>query len=117
MKNKYLHIIELSERLAGLDKLWYHKTIEPLPERDVAKWCKDNGVYMPQAFTVLLGITNGFCVDYASTVGYFTMMSLEMKFTTKEMYGRTREQLQAREYDAYKNCLSCFGWIRGNCFY
>lgn len=117
MKNKFEYIISLSEKLAGIDKFWYFKTNEPLNKKDIRKWCKSNGVSMPESFFTILTRTNGFCVDYSSTVGYFNIQKFDTDSTTKLLYSRTKEEMLAREYDYYKNCHSCFGWLNHQCLY
>lgn len=117
MKNKFEYIISLSEKLAGIDKFWYFKTNEPLNKKDIRKWCKSNGVSMPESFFTILTRTNGFCVDYSSTVGYFNIQKFDTDSTTKLLYSRTKEEMMAREYDYYKNCHSCFGWLNHQCLY
>ncbi|MBR3899953.1 MAG: SMI1/KNR4 family protein [Ruminococcus sp.] len=117
MKNKFEYIISLSEKLAGIDKFWYFKTNEPLNKEDIRKWCKSNGVSLPESFVTILTRTNGFCVDYSSTVGYFNINRFDVESTTKSLYSRTKEEMLAREYDYYKNCHSCFGWLNHQCLY
>lgn len=117
MKNKFEYIISLSEKLAGIDKFWYFKTNEPLNKKDIRKWCESNGVSMPESFFTILTRTNGFCVDYSSTVGYFNIQKFDTDSTTKLLYSRTKEEMLAREYDYYKNCHSCFGWLNHQCLY
>ncbi len=117
MKNKFEYIISLSEKLADIDKFWYFKTNEPLNKKDIRKWCKSNGVYMPESFFTILTRTNGFCVDYSSTVGYFYINRFDVDSTTKSLYSRTKEEMLAREYQHYKNCHSCFGCLNHQCLY
>ena len=117
MKNKFEYIISLSEKLAGIDKFWYFKTNEPLNIKDIRKWCKSNGVSLPESFVTILTRTNGFCVDYSSTVGYFNINRFDVESTTNSLYSRTKEEMLAREYKHYKNCHSCFGWLNHQCLY
>lgn len=117
MKNKFEYIISLSEKLAGIDKYWYYKMNEPLNKKDISKWCKSNGVSLPESFVTILTRTNGFCVDYSSTVGYFNINRFDVESTTKSLYSRTKEEMLAREYKYYKNCHSCFGWLNHQCLY
>ena len=120
LHKKIERIISQSKELTEIDKKWYCKIGEPVNEdgmKAINAWCEDNGVHLPEAFTVFLTHANSFCVDYSWTVGYFTISGFDTEMTTKERYGRTKEAMLAREYDAYENCQSCFGWLGGQCLY
>ena len=108
---KFGRIIELSKKLAELDKNWYVKTHETLAKEDVMKWCADNYAYMPEEYINILTMTNGFCVDYDSQVGYFTLYSFSTDEDTEGLYGRSKEDMQKRSYKSYENCKPSFGWI------
>jgi hypothetical protein len=117
MREKFEYIISMSKKLAEMDNQWYYKTFEPLSEDSIRKWCKDNGAYLPEVLIMILTRTDSFCVDYASTTGYFHITSFSTEMTTEELFGRTREKMLARDYDYYKNCQVCFGWLHGQCLY
>ena len=111
VKTKFEQIMDLSKRLAELDGKWYVKTSKPLSKREILKWCVSNYAYVPEEYISILTLTNGFCVDYDSEVGYFTLYSFSADSDTKSLYGRSREEMHERSYASYENCKPSFGWI------
>ncbi len=111
VKIKFKRICDLSKKLAELDGKWYVKTSEPLSKEEIQKWCESNYAFMPEEYINILTLTNGFCVDYASEVGYFTLYSFSADNDTKSLFGRTVEDMRERSYASYENCKPSFGWL------
>ncbi len=109
--NKFEHIMDLSKKLAELDGKWYVKINEPVDKEEVQKWCEANYAYMPEEYVNMLTLTNGFCVDFASEVGYFTFYSFSADSDVERLYNRTREEMQERKFTSYENCKPSFGWL------
>ncbi|MBQ8119103.1 MAG: SMI1/KNR4 family protein [Lachnospiraceae bacterium] len=111
LMDKCKHIVELSEKLHELDKKWYVKINEPLDKEAVQKWCEENYAYIPEEYVNMLTLTNGFCVDYASEVGYFTFYPFSADSDVNSLFNRSREEMQARKFSSYEHCKPSFGWI------
>ena len=113
MHQKIEYIISLSKKLAETDKKCYVEFSEPLDENGrskIVEWCKENGVYLPEPYMILLSHANSFLVDFNSAkVGYFTFDSFNTEESPKDKYQRTKEELLERNYDSYINCKRHFG--------
>ena len=109
--SKFQKIIELSGRLKELDGKWYVKTNAPAVKEEILKWNRENYAHMPEEYIHMLTLTNGFCVDYDSEVGYFTLYSFSTDSDVNSLYNRSREEMKERKYSSYENCKPSFGWI------
>ena len=67
----------------------------------ISEWCKENGVYLPEPYMILLSHANGFLVDFDSTkVGYFKFYSFDNERSPENQFNRTKEKLLARKYES-----------------
>ena len=112
MHKKIEYIISLSKKLAETDKKCYVEFSEPLDETErekITEWCRTNGVYLPEPYMILLSHANRFVVDFTYNVGYFRFEGFDTETSPEKKYNRSREQLLAREYDYYINCIGFLG--------
>ena len=109
--SKFQKIMDLSGRLKELDGKWYVKTNAPAVKEEIFKWTWENYAHMPEEYIHILTLTNGFCVDYNSEVGYFTLYSFSADSDVNSLYGRSLEDMKERKYSSYENCKPSFGWI------
>lgn len=106
-------IIALSEHLSQNARWWYAETHPPLPRAESAWWGIENGITLPEEYLVCLSLTNGFTVDYASTVGWFhlepfhTDGGLERHFTDERIR-------MLKKHIPFKAPI---GWINHQCIY
>ncbi|MBP5606980.1 MAG: SMI1/KNR4 family protein [Lachnospiraceae bacterium] len=109
--SKFKHIMELSDKLKALDGKWYVKTNAPLTKEEIRKWTWENYAHIPEEYINILLLTNGFCVDYDSTVGYFNLDPFSTDEDADSLYNRSREEMKERKYSSYENCKPSFGWL------
>ena len=114
---KFQKIMDLSGRLKELDGKWYVKTNAPAVKEEILKWNWENYAHMPEEYIHILTLTNGFCVDYDSEVGYFTLYSFSTDSDVNDLYNRSLEEMKERKYSSYENCKPSFGWINHKMLY
>lgn len=117
ISRKFDRILALAKELSGMDRLWYYEAGAPLDQAEITAWCKENAAHLPEAYVTLLSRANGFCVDYASKSGYFSILAFQTSETANGLYSRTADDLRAREYKGYQHCRAGFGWLHGQMLY
>ncbi len=110
---KLRHIITLSRELHDNARWWYLKAGEPLTRDEIKAWSRREGVKMPEAYIACLTVANGFCVDYASTVGYFDIEQLRVGYSVKDSFSPDYQRMIAQR----KPVKKCFGFINHKCLY
>lgn len=93
--------------------MWYYKTNEPLSCDDIKKWRKTCGIKLPEEYIACLTVTNGFTVDYCSTVGYFHIEP----FHPERPVERCFSDSQLSSYKRKVPFKAAFGWINHHCLY
>ena len=115
--SKFQKIMDLSKKLKELDGKWYVKINAPAIKEEILKWNWENYAHMPEEYINILALTNGFCVDYNSEVGYFTLYSFSTDSDVNSLYNRSLEEMKERKYSSYENCKPSFGWINHKMLY
>lgn len=97
LKQTFVNIIELSKKLHESDENWYYKVAEPISRGEIMKIQQENNAILPDEFIKCMTVSNGFTVDFSSSVGYF--------------------HLYAAEKTAPQGKHSCIGWHNHKCLY
>ncbi len=111
--DKFNQIIELSKEICKKADWWYYETHEPISRSEINRWYYKTGMPFPEEYIACLSVTNGFRVDFSSTVGYFHIAPfpsgeyLERYFTT-EMQKRSAQKISFKQ---------SIGWINHRTIY
>lgn len=97
IQQTFLHIIDLSKRLNASDENWVSEVNEPVSKDELPVNQLKNGVILPEAYVECMKISNGFMVDFSSSVGYFKLYPVS-------------------DYDITNNSI-CIGWMNHKCLY
>ena len=97
IQQTFLQIIELSKKLNASDENWVYTVNEPVSEAELPGNKLRNGAILPEAYAECMKISNGFKVDFSSSVGYFSLDPV-------------------KDFDIKDNSI-CIGWINRNCLY
>ena len=73
IQQTFLQIIELSKKLNASDENWVYTVNEPVSEAELPGNKLRNGAILPEAYAECMKISNGFKVDFSSSVGYFSL--------------------------------------------
>lgn len=101
----FLRIIELSKTLVEKADWWYCKCNEPVSLQEIDNHCSEKNVDIPDCIKELFSVSNGFTVDFCSTVGYF------------HMYPFVNCSPEGTGSSAYIPKQKTVGWVNHQCLY